>query len=207
VTVSNISSDVDYRNEQPVSRDSALERTRFTMHAQLVIRVPFRQLDTTLRAMNRLIDYLDYRNVQAKDVALKLLEEQLLQLRQSNYQQQVSSAAQNGKPAPKMDAAERILNSRTAADQSRVDRLTLEDAIQFSTVEIDIYQAAQVKEQMIANTAFRAPQRHFWQELSEAFVNGADFIRSLVIGLVNLWAVVLLVLLVYFGWKRYRRNR
>ena len=206
VTVSNLSSEVEQRSEQPISRDSALETTRFSVHAHLTIRVPYRQLDTTLRAMNRLVDYLDYRNVKAEDVALKMMEDQLLQLRQRNYQREISNAAQSGKSGNKMEAADRTLESRTAADQSRIDRLKLEDALQFSTVEIDIYQAAQIKRQTIANTEIRPVEMSFWRELGDALRSGAGFLEMLVIGLVQAWAFILLIGLAYWAWKKYRRS-
>ena len=74
VTVSNLRTEVEYHSEQLISRDSAVETTRFSMHSHLVLRIPCQQLDTTLRAMHRLAEFLDYRHVRAEDVALKMME-------------------------------------------------------------------------------------------------------------------------------------
>ncbi|MEO6037658.1 MAG: DUF4349 domain-containing protein [Saprospiraceae bacterium] len=206
VTLSNIDSEVEYRQATPTSRDSAMETTRFSVHGRLTLRVPYRQLDTTLRAMNRLVDFLDYRHVKAEDVALKMLEDQLLQLRQSTYQQEVNTAAQNGRSENKLAAADRSLSSRMVADQSRIARLKLEDAIQFSTVEIEIYQAAEIRQQMVANTEFKAPTRNFWLQLGDGLRSGVEMLEAIVIGVANLWALILLVVLAYFGIRKYRRK-
>ncbi len=206
VTTSNLSCELEYSEVQPISRDSALETTRFSVHAHLVIRVPYRQLDTTLRAMNHLMQHLDYRNVRAEEVALKLLTEQLVQQRQNDYQQELNRASQNGKQAILLPAADRKLNSRTIADESRIARLKLEDAIQFSTVEIDIYQAPQIRRQTIANTEIQPAQWNFWWQLGKALRSGVDLMQMLVLGLAHIWVVILLVVLAYFGLKRYRRN-
>ena len=48
---SQLGSQVELQHTTPVSRDSALETTRFRMHSHLVIRVPYRLLDTTLRSI------------------------------------------------------------------------------------------------------------------------------------------------------------
>jgi len=77
------------------------------------------------------VSSLDYRNVRAEEVALKMMEDQLLQRRQSIYQQNIYAAAQTGKSATQLEAADRTLSSRAAADQSRIERLKLEDAIQY----------------------------------------------------------------------------
>lgn len=206
VTVSNLRTEVEYRNEQPVSRDSAVEITRSSVHSHLVLRVPYRQLDTTLRAMNRLAEFLDYRNVRAEDVALKMMEDQLLQLRQSTYQQSVNAAAQAGKPATQLEAADRSLSSRTAADQSRIERLKLEDAIQYSTVDIEIYQPAQLQQRMVANTEIRPVERGFWASIGEGLVSGAWLLRELVVGLAHCWSVILLVGLAVWGIRRWRQR-
>ncbi len=207
VTVSNLRTEVEYRNEQPFSRDSSVETTRFAVHSHLVLRVPYQQLDTTLRAMNRLAEFLAYRNVSAEDVALKMMEDQLLQLRQSNYQQSVNTAAQAGKPATRLEAADRTLSSRAAADQSRIERLKLEDAIQYSTVEVDIYQPAQIQQRMIANTEMRPPERGFWASIGDGLLSGAVLLRTLVIALAHSWSIILLLILAVLAIRRYRRRQ
>ena len=206
VTVSNVGSEIEYRDLQPISRDSALEMTRFSVHGHLVLRVPYRQLDTTLRALHRLVDFLDYRNVKAEDVAMKLLEDQLLQFRQNDYQTDINAAAQNGKSTNKLEAADRKLNSRTAADASRLERLKLEDALQFSTVEIDIYQAAQLRQQVVANTAFQMPDPGFWQRVGDGFRSGVELVEWLLIGLAHVWVFIVLGV-AFWIWRKYRRNR
>ncbi len=206
VTVSNLRTEVEYRNEQPISRDSAVETTRFSVQSHLVLRVPYPQLDTALRSMNRLAEFLDYRNARAEDVALKMMEDQLLQLRQSNYQQSVNAAAQSGKPNTQLEAADRTLGSRASADQSRLERLKLEDAIQYSTIEVDIYQPAQIQQRMVTNTEIRPLERGFWVSIGEGLVEGALLLRELAILLAQGWSIILLVVLAVWGIRRWRRT-
>lgn len=206
VTVSNLRTEVEYRHEQPISRDSAVETTRFSVHSHLVLRVPYRQLDTTLRSMHRLAEFLDYRNVRAEDVAFKMMQDQLLQLRQSNYQQNVNKAAQAGKPGTQLEAADRTLSSRAAADQSRLERLKLEDAIQYSTIEVDIYQPAQLQQRLVANTEPKPIERGFWASIGEGLRSGGMLLRELAIGLAHSWSVVLLVVLLFLGIRWWRQR-
>ena len=207
VTVSNLLTEVEYRDEHPISRDSALETTRFSVHGRLVLLVPCRLLDTTLRAMHPLAEFLDYRRVSAEDVALKMMEDQLLQRRQNNYQQRVNAAAQAGKPTIRLEAADRTLSSRAASDRSRIERLKLEDAVQYSTVEVDIYQPAQLRQRMVANTEIRPYERGFWASISDGLRSGAVLLKSIIIRLVQGWSVLLLLALAIWGITKYRRGR
>lgn len=199
VVKSQLNTAVEYSRTTPVGRDSAMETTRYSTHNQLILRVPFTHLDTTLRLIGRLADFLDHRNVEAEDIGLKLLEEELARLRHKIYEQQVTASIQPGERSDRVGAAAaRALESRAASDASRIETLKLEDAIRFSTVRIDIYQLPQIRQVMVANTEIRPMERPFATRLGEALHNGAYILEMIIIGLINLWGVILLIAAVYF---------
>lgn len=202
VISSNLNTDVELRQTTPISRDSALETTRFTVRTQLVIRVPYRQLDTTLRSIGRLSDFLDLRHVSAEDVGLKMLEQELARLRESIYRTDLSNSEES-KYSPKADRAR---DSRAATDQARIETLKLEDAIRFSTIRLDIYQLQQIRQTIVANTAVHIPQRPFAARLGDALRSGSQVFTVLLLGIVHLWGVILLAVAGYFGWKIWRRR-
>ena len=69
-----------------VSPDSSLETIRYVVMNHLTIRVPNSMLDTTLRAIGRWAEYLDFRHVDAADVELDLMENELNRLRNQQLQ-------------------------------------------------------------------------------------------------------------------------
>ncbi|MBC7775154.1 MAG: DUF4349 domain-containing protein [Phycisphaerae bacterium] len=200
---SNLNSQIELQQTTPISRDSALETTRFSMHTQLVIRVPYRLLDTTLRSIGRLSDFLDLRHVNASDVGLQMLEQELTRLREGIYRSDLKDSQEN-KNSPKADRARA---SRSATDQARIETLKLEDAIRFSTVTVDIYQLPQIRQTMVANTDVPLPQQPLAARLGEALRTGGEILIVLFLGLVHLWGVILLAIAAYFGWKWFQKRK
>ncbi|MBK6994004.1 MAG: DUF4349 domain-containing protein [Lewinellaceae bacterium] len=203
VIKSNLNSDVELRQTTPISRDSALETTRYSIHSQLVIRVPYRMLDTTLRSIGRLSDFLDLRQVNAADVGLQMLEEELVRLREGIYRSDLNQSEEN-KLHPKADRARA---SRAASDQARIETLKLEDAIRFSTVTVDIYQLPQIRQTMVANTDVPIAKQPLAARLSEALRSGGEILTILFLGIVHLWSLILLAVLGYFTWKWQRKGK
>ncbi len=199
---SHLNTEIEHRQTTPVSRDSAVETTRYTIHSQLVIRVPYRMLDTTLRAIGKLSDFLDLRHVNAEDVGLQMFEQELSRLREGIYQTELANSEEN-KNSPKADRARA---SRAASDQARIETLKIEDAIRFSTVTVDIYQLPQIQTSMVANTDIPVPQRPFATRLGEAISSGGEIICLIFLGIVRLWGVLLLVVVAYFVWKMLRKR-
>lgn len=203
VVRSNLNTQVELQHSTPVSRDSALETTRYSVHSQLVVRVPYRLLDTTLRSIGRLSDFLNYRHVSAEDVGLQMLEQALARLREGVYRSDLEGAEEN-KMMPKADRAR---DSRAASDQARIETLKLEDAIRFSTITVDLYQLPQIRQTMVANTTIAAPEAPISMRITEAFNTGASIITLLFLGLIQLWGLILLVLLAFLVWKRLRKPK
>ncbi len=199
---SNLNSRIELQQTTPISRDSALETTRYTIHSQLVIRVPYRMLDTTLRSIGRLSDFLDMRHINAEDIGLQMLEQELTRLREGIYRSDLDQAEEN-KYSPKADRARA---SRAATDQAKIETLKLEDAIRFSTVRVDIYQRPQIRRTMVANTQVAFPQQPFAARMGEALRAGGEVLLVLFFGVVHLWGLILLAVLGYFSWK-WLRNR
>ncbi len=205
VITSNLGTDIEQRLVDAVSRDSAVETTRFKMTSRIVLRVPYRQLDTTLRSIGRMAEFLDHRNISAEDVGLQLLEQELALLRQRSYQTQIETTVQ---PNEKYDAAgraaDRLLQSRSAADASRLETLKIEDQVLFSTITLYIYQSIEVHQTMVANTDIKPVRRSLGGQLAEAFNNGRRLLEILFLGIVNLWSIFLVVGL---GWLAIRGVR
>lgn len=194
---STLKREVERRQTSPISRDSAIETTCFTLRSQMVVRVPCQMLDTTLRSIGKLSEFLEMRHVSAEDVGLQLLEKELTRLREGTYRVELGTA-EEGKLKPKADRAR---DSRATSDQARIETLKLEDQIRYSTLRIEIYQGPQIHRTQVANTVIAAPQMPFLVRSEAALRAGADVILLLFFGILHLWGFILLALLAYAGWK------
>ncbi|MCK6693223.1 MAG: DUF4349 domain-containing protein [Thermoanaerobaculia bacterium] len=194
-----------------ISRDSSLETSILHIENHLLFRVPFAHLDTTLRAIGRWAELLDYRRIHAEDKTLAWLEEQLAELRNRQYQARIESAA--AQPGSKLDAVtgaiDKSLAGRAAADAARLEQLRFEDAVQLSTVQLDLYQRPVVRREMVANLKQVDSWRPgFGSRLGEAFSDSWQFLQDTVLFLIRVWPLLLIgALAVWFIWRRKKRGQ
>ncbi|MBK8969549.1 MAG: DUF4349 domain-containing protein [Saprospiraceae bacterium] len=191
--------------DTPVSKDSLLETTVFQITNNLVVRVPAKQLDTTLRAIGHWSEQLDYRTITAEDVSLKALEEQLAQLRNQQYQTDLQrDIATNPTKLPDVVQARRnTLAARAAADAATLEQLRLDDAVQLSTLTIALHQRPVTKKVRIAQpqpTVAWTPG--LAAQLQEAFRTGWNGLEAMLVFLVGLWPLLFIGALLWWALRK-----
>ena len=202
----NLTQTLQQQHLTALSRDSSLETSVLHIENHLLFRVPYSQLDTTLRAIGRWAELLDYRRIHAEDKTLAWLEEQLAELRSRQYQARIESAA--AQPGSKLDAVtgaiDKSLAGRAAADAARLEQLRLEDAVQLSTIQVDLYQRPVVRREMVANLKQVDSWRPgFGNQLAEAFTDSWQFLQGLLLFLIRIWPVLLIgAMAVWVIWRR-----
>jgi hypothetical protein len=209
VTYTNLKSNIDYTTTIAVSADSSLETTYFTVSNSLILRVPNTKLDTTLRSIAVLIDYLDYRIIKADDVKLQLLENQMTQNRVSRHEQRLTKAidTKGKKLNETTNAEENLLNKQEQADDSKIANLSLQDRIAFSTINLTIYQRQAIKRDLISNNKnIEEYEPGFGAKFLNALKEGWDAFEALIVFLARLWALILLGILTIILWKKFGRR-
>lgn len=203
------------RNQQhltTVSKDSSLETSVFNIENHLLFRVPYTRLDTTLRAIGPWAELLDYRRIRAEDKTFNWLEEQLAELRNRQYETRIESAtAQPGNKQGAVTAAiDKSFAGRAAADEARLEQLRLDDAVQLSTVQVDLYQRPVVRREMVANLKQVASWRPgFGSQLADAFADGWQVLQGLFLLVIRIWSILLIaavIWLVVWRWKVFQRR-
>ncbi len=210
VAYSNLTSDLNYEDNKSVTADSTLIITHFTINNTMTLRVPNILLDTTLKQIAPLIEFLDYRIINAKDVALDILTNRLAQIRAQKHDQRLSKVVDNkdSKGADVTSAAESLLNSQEAADQALISNLTLKDQIQFSTISIQMYQRQSVKYSLVANEKnIRAYEPGFFARLWNAVQTGFDYLKDFIIFLFSIWWFILLIVAFVLLYPRLRKRK
>ena len=142
VTFTELRSDPQYVDLKPYSEDSSIEVIRYIVNNHMTVRVPNVELDSTLRAIGRLAEFLDYRIIKADDVSLSLKSNQLALKRLKKYDQNVTNAINNKENRLKdiSQAEENKLNRQEQADNRLIEDLGMKDQIDYSTIEINLYQ-------------------------------------------------------------------
>jgi len=211
VTYTSLNTSVDNVTTTAVSADSLLETTYFTVSNTITLRVPNTLLDTTLKEIAAGIDFLDYRIIKADDVALMMLSNTLAQKRAAKAEERLTKAIdEKGRKLNETTQAEDLLLSRQdRADQAKISNLSLADQVNFSTINLSIYQRQSVKRELLAsNKDITAYEPGFGRKLVESLKTGWKVLEAIVLFVANLWAVFLLGLAIYlfYRWLKTRNT-
>jgi Domain of unknown function (DUF4349) len=203
VTFTDMKSNIDQVDLRAISADSSVEITRYTITNTLTLRVPNKQLDTTLKDIARTIDYLDYRVIKAEDVALSILEKQLTQRRAARSEERLANAF-SGKNKVDPTAAATLQNQQDeAADNALIETLRLNDQIAYSTIELQIYQRQGVKHERVANVMEVDEYKPgIGNRFSDSFAVGWEIIVEIVLLLTKLWVFIVLGIAAFMLYKR-----
>ena len=172
-----------------------------------MLRIPNARLDSTLKEIAANIDYLDSRVIKAEDVALRMMANKLTQKRTLKNEQRLANAIdQKGRQLNDItNAEETLLHKQEQSDNAQISNLSLSDQVQYSTVSIAIYQRQNTKSVVIAsNKTIAAYKQSFVTNLWESFIFGWEMLEGLCLFLTRLWALVLLILIAFIIYKKYR---
>ena len=203
VTYTNLQSTIIDKSETKISQDSTLEITNFRVENNITIRVPNIRLDTVIKTIAKQIDFLEYRIIKADDVSLQMLSNQLTQNRTENQEKRLEKAIDTkGKKLNEVIAAEDNLNTKKEQkDNSKIENLSLQDQVNFSTLTLQIYQRETIKEEMIANA--KTYRQDFGSKILDGLISGWYVIEGIIAVVAQLWSVILIGIGGYFIFKKY----
>lgn len=205
VTYTNLSSTIDRKEITPVSADSSLESIYYDVVNEITIRVPNYNLDSTIRQIAPLIDYLDYRTIKVDDVSLLLAANNLVQNRIAKNTQQLSKAAdQKSKSASEtVNIQENIYNKQAELDKVKMDKMKLMDDVNYSTLKIFIYQRQVFRHELIENDKnIKAYEPGFWTKTKEAIVFSFNILLEIILFFIRIWAILLIILVAWLIFRK-----
>lgn len=204
VVHTNLQSTIDNKNLIPVSADSSLETTAYTVNNGMILRVPNNRLDTTLKAIASLIDYLDYRTIKAEDVALQILTNKMTRERIKKSEGRIlnGSLTNQQKVRPQIDAEDFVLNHEQEADEALLNNLSLEDRVNYSTINLSIYQRQVLRRVLIANDKnIEAFKPGLGSRIMAGFASGWVILENILVFLAEKWSIIILLLLIVFVYR------
>jgi len=206
VTYTELNSSIDDTETKSVSADSSLIITHFTVTNSITLRVPNTKLDSTLKLISANIDYLDHRIIKADDVALQMLSNNLAIKRSAKNESRITKAIDNrGKKLNETTTAEEVVvNKQEQADNARVANLSLRDQMNFSTINLVIYQRQAVRHELVANDKnIKEYESGFGTKILDSISNGWNMLEAVIVFIFNLWGLVLLGVIIFVLYKLY----
>jgi Domain of unknown function (DUF4349) len=210
VTFTNLASNIDEHTENTISKDSILETTLFTVTNNITLRIPNTKLDTTLKDIAKNINYLDYRIIKADDVGLQILSNDMTQTRVTKNHVSISNDIEKNRKKldETVDAEETVLSKQEIADNAKLKNLSLKDQINFSTINLLIYQRQGIKRNIIANEqSIDKYEIGFGYKIWEGLAYGWKILVYIIVALSKLWGVFLIAALVFVGYKLYSKKK
>lgn len=210
VTYTNLHSTVASHETVPVSPDSSLDITNYTVENDITFRVPNKRLDSALRAMSGLVDFLDHRLIVATDVANQALSDEMREKRNREYEQRVLKQVDT--KTMKQDEAtyaqDRALQSREEADNAKLANLSLDNQVKYSTVHMLIYQAQSTRKVKVCNeTNLERYKPSFAVQMRDALYEGWEGFEMFAVGIAHLWMFAILALVAVLGYRRWKRSK
>lgn len=190
VTRTHLDSHTDRTSIVPISPDSSIESVYYTVTNSMTIRVPQRNLDSLLRSFTPLVAYLDHRHINVEDVHFQFLADELLQARVKNYQSRLRKTVdtKDGTIEDINQSEENMLNRQEEVDNSLIEKLKLEDKIEYSTIQLNIYQRQCIKREVIfTGKDIVAYEPGFLSQMSKSFNTGLKAVQSLIVFAMQFW--------------------
>jgi len=206
VTYTNLQSNIHSENRTKVSQDSTLVTTKYKVDNNITIRIPNTKMDTVIKTIAKQIHFLDFRIIKADDVSLQMLSNELAQKRSNSSEKRLENAIDSkGKKLNQIIKAEETLDvKKEQNDASKLQNLSLQDQVNFSTLTLNIYQDESIKQEMVANEkSINAYRPNIGLQIWDSVKTGWFMLENIISFLVVLWPFILIGILGFLGYKRF----
>jgi hypothetical protein len=206
VTLSNLHSNVSCTNKVAVSADSLLETTYYTVENTMSLRIPNVSLDSVLKEIAAQIVFLDYRVITASDVSLQLMANKWSQRRAERHHDRLENAIDTKakKLRETSEAEESLAQKEELADYNKLNNLSLIDQVNYSTINLQVYQREVTKKELIPNEKnIREYEPGLLSKMKDSLKDGWVFLEGLLVFLLKLWPLLPLAFLLYIFFKKY----
>lgn len=178
------------RKELPLSHDSLLVITTISPRAEMTVRVPSQNLESFLDGAADLGYFTGSSTLHIDDKSLAYLDNKL---KQKNRVETLVSKV----PAKGILAAEKTIAIKDEAVDKYIQNKTIDADVAYSVVRLSLFQNAVVRKETIANYVLSGYELPFKERLINSLHSGWDAFLNFFLALANLWAFLLLGLLVY----------
>ncbi|MCW3126617.1 MAG: hypothetical protein JWO03_2275 [Bacteroidetes bacterium] len=202
-----LNSTVNNKETVPISSDSSLDITYYTVENDITLRVPNTRMDSALRAMTALVGFLDHRIIRADEVSGQQLANDMSAHRNEEHARNMLKYMDQKqvKSADITEANAQALLQQAQADDAKIANRTLDNQIKYSTLHFLIYQRESVRKVKVANeTNISRYRPSLLIQVRDAAVSGWEIVSHVLVFLVQCWAFILIGVL---GWLIYRRSR
>ncbi len=175
--------------------DMNLITTSTEVTNNLIIRVPSKNFETLLEDLGKEAIFTNFKRISAEDVTEEFVDiESRLRTKKEvrdRYIDILKNKAKTVEDVLKAEEQIRILQEEIEAKEGRLKYL--QSRVALSTINLEIYQKVDYQE---TPDTYQKP---YVAKIKQGFSNGWDIVKNLLLVLINIWPIVLIGVLIYFG--------
>ncbi len=172
--------------------------TTYTRQADMTVRIPRANVSKFLAQLQQQVAFLNGQQFSAQDVTLDIYREQLASQLNSDMASELSQerlSSKNDKDqGSNVDAITATYAARRQQELAKLEQLAIADKVQYSTINLTFMQPDISYKETTQNldVLLEAEQPSFSSQVSQAFKDGWEILRSVALGLIQLWWLLIL---------------
>lgn len=199
---SDINSDIQRSEKVKYSAGSLLEITSYKTEGRIVAKVPSEILDEFTDFVARKAYFVDHQSLKFDDQSTSYL---VNKIKADNRIEAINSL--NKQANKKSGNVETSLYIKDDYADQKFKNLLIDEQVKFSTITLSFYQDNTVSRLVVGNDNLYDYRPGFFQRVGLNFINGWTIFKELILIIVNLWILLLLAAISYFGFTYYRKYR
>lgn len=209
VAHSEIGNDDKGSHSYPIGNYQLKQLTTYSRHATLVVRVPKNQVGNFLRQLQSYIAFLDKSEFDAKDVTLEIQKAQVeAQIQALKAEQIAKATADKTTQTGNIDIANQTALSRQEQLYADLQRQSLEDEVNLSSVQLNFYQPEKIRETIVEDIDGKMQSEksvNFLPRLSDNLKTGWLYLVEFLLVISQLWSLALGALLLWWAWRWFNK--
>ncbi len=205
VTKSDLQSTILEHDEDDISMDSTLVRTKYIVENNISIRVPNVKLDSLLRSISKEVVFLNHRNIHSDDVSLQYLQFELSKKRGKKYQNRLENAIKS-KPSKLNEAVQAenaLAKSVETANNELISQMNLDDEVNYSTVNFNLYQDQEITNEIIVSSGnINKHMPNIGFQVWESIKYGWYLLEGIIAIVFRVWPLILIISFAWYFWKK-----
>jgi Domain of unknown function (DUF4349) len=196
----NVTSTVEQTKDFHLSNDSILRVSSITAVADITVKIPPAKVEDFMNEVSHLGIYVTERKMDITDKTFDYVTEKLKQKNRAEI------VAQQKAGEVKIKDSGILLNMKDDMVDQKVNNMRTNDAVKYSVIELHCFQNSKINKEIIANDDPLAYQTSYSSRFGKALQNGFNVFAELALGIANLWSLVVIAAIAWFGFRYYKRR-
>ena len=172
--------------------------TTYYRQATMTVRIPREKVSAFLKQVQQQVAFLNEQEFSAQDVTLDIYREQLAAKLNSDMASELAQERLNSENAKdqrsNVDSITATYSARQQQQYAQLQQMDIADKVKYSTIELTFTQPNSNYKETTQNLDMivDAERPSFGSQVSESFKTGWEMLRSVVLGIIQLWWLVIL---------------